>query len=50
MQKSGDNNLVVDIETKSQVSEISIISRSTNGRFEAKYKVGDKTKSGAFIK
>ncbi len=26
------------------------ISRSTNGRFEAKYKVGDKTASGAIIK
>ena len=28
----------------------SIISRSTNGRFEAKYQVGDKTASGAIIK
>ena len=28
----------------------SVISRSTNGRFEAKYKVGDKTASGAIIK
>ena len=35
---------------RSGESNISGISRSTNGRFEGKYKVGDKTASGAFIK
>jgi hypothetical protein len=31
-------------------SEASKVSRSTNGRFEGKYKVGDKTVGGAVIK
>jgi hypothetical protein len=31
-------------------SEASKISRSTNGRFEAKYQVGDRTASGALVK
>jgi hypothetical protein len=31
-------------------SGASKISRSTNGRFEAKYQIGDKTASGAIIK
>jgi hypothetical protein len=31
-------------------SEYSIIRKFTNGRFETKYKIGDKTTSGAIIK
>ena len=31
-------------------SQLSGVSRSTAGRFEAKYKVGDKTGSGALVK
>ena len=38
------------METESIRSGESMISRSTAGRFEGKYKVGDKTTSGAIIK
>lgn len=38
------------LERESQRSGESKVSRSTAGRFEAKYKVGDKTGSGALVK
>jgi len=38
------------MENESLKSGDSKISRSTAGRFEGKYKVGDKTQSGATIK
>jgi len=38
------------MEKESVRSGESKASRSTNGRFEGKYKVGDKTASGALIK
>ena len=38
------------MENESMRSGESMISRSTNGRFEGKYKVGDKTASGVLVK
>ena len=49
-QKKGELKQYNNLEQQSMNSGKSKVSRSTSGRFEGKYKVGDKTASGAIIK
>ena len=45
-----NKSLLSKAEAPEGKSNLSKISRSTNGRFEAKYKVGDKAANGSLIK
>jgi hypothetical protein len=46
-QKQQDKLKRMEVSKENQVSKVS---RSTTGRFEGKYKVGDKTPSGVIVK